>query len=39
MPAHWDRLDAFEGDEYRRGEVMVETAEGRVAAWIYLAAE
>ena len=39
LPAHWDRLDAFEGAEYRRGEVMVETAEGRVAAWIYMAAE
>lgn len=39
LPAHWDRLDAFEGAEYRRGEVVVETAEGRVAAWIYMAAE
>lgn len=39
LPAHWERLDAFEGAEYRRGEVMVETAEGRVAAWIYMAAE
>lgn len=32
------RLDTFEGAEYRRGEVMVETAEGSVSAWIYLAA-
>jgi len=39
LPAHWARLDAFEGAEYRRGEVMVETAEGAVSAWIYLAAE
>lgn len=39
LPAHWDRLDAFEGAEYRRGEVLVETAEGRVAAWIYMAAD
>lgn len=38
LPAHWDRLDAFEGAEYRRGEVVVETPEGPVAAWIYLAA-
>jgi len=38
LPAHWARLDAFEGAEYRRGEVMVETAEGAVSAWIYLAA-
>lgn len=38
LPAHWDRLDAFEGAEYRRGEVAVETADGRVAAWIYLSA-
>lgn len=38
LPSHWDRLDAFEGAEYRRGEVMVETAEGPVTAWIYLAA-
>lgn len=39
LPAHWDRLDAFEGAEYRRGEVLVETAEGRVAAWICMAAD
>lgn len=38
LPTHWDRLDTFEGGEYRRGEVRVETAEGQVAAWIYLAA-
>ena len=38
LPAHWARLDAFEGAEYRRSEVMVETAEGVVSAWIYLAA-
>ena len=36
--AYRSRLDAFEGAEYRRGEVMVETAEGSVSAWIYLAA-
>ncbi len=38
LPAHWARLDAFEGAEYRRSEVAVETAEGVVSAWIYLAA-
>lgn len=38
LPNHWDRLDAFEGAEYRRGQIMVETAEGLVAAWIYLSA-
>lgn len=38
LPAHWARLDAFEGAGYRRGEVVVETAEGGVSAWIYLAA-
>jgi gamma-glutamylcyclotransferase (GGCT)/AIG2-like uncharacterized protein YtfP len=38
LPAHWARLDAFEGAEYRRSNVMVETAEGAVSAWIYLAA-
>lgn len=38
LPAHWERLDAFEGAEYRRGEIMVETAGGVVPAWIYLAA-
>jgi gamma-glutamylcyclotransferase (GGCT)/AIG2-like uncharacterized protein YtfP len=38
LPEHWDRLDAFEGAEYRRGEVLVETSEGTVAAWIYLSA-
>jgi gamma-glutamylcyclotransferase (GGCT)/AIG2-like uncharacterized protein YtfP len=39
LPAHWARLDAFEGAEYRRGEVAVETAQGVVPAWIYLAAD
>jgi gamma-glutamylcyclotransferase (GGCT)/AIG2-like uncharacterized protein YtfP len=39
LPAHWARLDAFEGSEYLRGEVLVETAQGVVSAWIYLAAE
>jgi len=38
LPAHWARLDAFEGAEYRRSEVRVETGDGAVSAWIYLAA-
>lgn len=38
LPAHWDRLDTFEGAEYRRGEVRVATPEGEVPAWIYLSA-
>jgi gamma-glutamylcyclotransferase (GGCT)/AIG2-like uncharacterized protein YtfP len=32
---HWGRLDAFEGPEYQRVEVPVETAEGVVSAWLY----
>lgn len=36
LPEHWDRLDAFEGSEYRRTEVEVETPEGARKAWMYL---
>src|SRR5688500_16608463 len=35
---HWDRLDAFEGENYRRVVATVETSEGAVDAWIYVAA-
>ncbi|MEM7176954.1 MAG: gamma-glutamylcyclotransferase [Pseudomonadota bacterium] len=35
LPLHWVRLDAFEGESYRRVSVMVETAEGTLAASIY----
>ena len=35
LPAHWARLDAFEGDGYRRVATPVTTAGGVVAAWIY----
>lgn len=35
LPAHWGRLDAFEGDGYRRVIVPVETDEGPVEAWLY----
>ncbi|ONG44473.1 gamma-glutamylcyclotransferase [Pseudoroseomonas deserti] len=38
LPAHWPRLDDFEGEGYRRVEVPVETAEGTLPAWIYVAA-
>ena len=39
LPAHWDRLDAFEGSGYRRAQARVETTEGKVDAWIYVAAD
>lgn len=39
LPDHWDRLDAFEGAEYRRTMVRVATAGGMVDAWIYAAAD
>lgn len=35
LPAHWERLDAFEGEAYRRILVSVETAEGRVVCNLY----
>ena len=38
LPAHWSRLDAFEGPGYRRVVAGVRTAEGEVAAWIYMLA-
>ena len=39
LPAHWPRLDAFEGDEYRRIRVRVITGEGEVEGFIYALAE
>jgi gamma-glutamylcyclotransferase (GGCT)/AIG2-like uncharacterized protein YtfP len=36
LPNHWRRLDDFEGSEYRRVPVQVETEEGFVDAWIYV---
>ncbi|WP_415716676.1 gamma-glutamylcyclotransferase family protein [Roseibium sp.] len=36
---HWDRLDAFEGVEYRRETILVETTAGHVAAFIYVVEE
>ena len=38
LPNHWQRLDAFEGNEYRRVAVKVETADGPFEAWIYVSA-
>lgn len=38
LPDHWQRLDAFEGDGYRRVAARVETAEGVLDAWIYVTA-
>lgn len=39
LPAHWPRLDAFEGDEYRRTPVRVMTSEGELEGYIYALAE
>ena len=38
LPAHWHRLDAFEGPGYRRVAVDVATAEGVLPASIYVLA-
>lgn len=35
LPAHWPRLDAFEGEGYRRVAATVSTPEGDLAASIY----
>jgi gamma-glutamylcyclotransferase (GGCT)/AIG2-like uncharacterized protein YtfP len=37
LPAHWPRLDDFEGPGYKRTAVTVETADGSADAWIYAA--
>lgn len=39
LPANWNRLDEFEGAEYRRVVTVVETENGSVEAWIYESAE
>ena len=36
LPGHWPRLDAFEGEGYRRVAAPVATGEGLLAAWIYV---
>jgi gamma-glutamylcyclotransferase (GGCT)/AIG2-like uncharacterized protein YtfP len=38
LQAHWDRLDEFEGDEYRRVRVTVATEGGPVDAFMYVVA-
>ena len=38
LPSHWARLDAFEGEGYRRVAARVSTPEGEVSAWIYVLA-
>jgi gamma-glutamylcyclotransferase (GGCT)/AIG2-like uncharacterized protein YtfP len=38
LPAHWDRLDAFEGEGYRRVVTTVRTSEGEVEACVYVSA-
>lgn len=35
LPAHWTRLDAFEGPGYRRVVTTVATEDGELDAWIY----
>ncbi len=36
LPAHWQRLDEFEGDGYRRVTVAVALAEETLSAFIYV---
>ncbi|MFO1067751.1 MAG: gamma-glutamylcyclotransferase [Geminicoccaceae bacterium] len=38
LPAHWSRLDAFEGPGYRREVARVALPDGEVEAWIYVLA-
>jgi gamma-glutamylcyclotransferase (GGCT)/AIG2-like uncharacterized protein YtfP len=38
LPEHWSRLDAFEGDGYRRVVTPVRTADGELDACIYVLA-
>ena len=38
LPAHWARLDAFEGEGYQRVVVKVRTADGEIDACIYVLA-
>lgn len=38
LPAHWSRLDEFEGSSYRRVITRVETVEGSYFSYIYVAA-
>ncbi len=38
LPAHWQRLDEFEGEEYCRKVTRVDTGNGLIDAWIYVCA-
>lgn len=38
LPAHWARLDAFEGEGYRRVVAVIETSDGEAEACIYVLA-
>jgi gamma-glutamylcyclotransferase (GGCT)/AIG2-like uncharacterized protein YtfP len=37
LPAHWARLDAFEGDEYERVVAAVTVGDATIPACIYVA--
>ncbi|MBB3609454.1 gamma-glutamylcyclotransferase family protein [Rhizobium sp. BK602] len=39
LPAHWERLDAFEGEGYSRVVATVWTEDGEREAYIYVLAE
>lgn len=39
LPAHWQRLDQFEGPQYQRVATEVNTEDGLVSAWIYASTE
>jgi gamma-glutamylcyclotransferase (GGCT)/AIG2-like uncharacterized protein YtfP len=36
LPAHWSRLDEFEGPGYRRVVTQVSTPDGELSAYIYV---
>jgi len=36
LPQHWERLDAFEGEGYRRAVATIDTESGVVEACIYV---
>lgn len=38
LPHHWARLDAFEGDGYRRVTARVAMEDGEISAWVYVVA-
>ena len=39
LPAHWKRLDEFEGTGYKRAVTTVRTEGGERSAWIYVLSE